>query len=100
MFDLLKKTFFASIGMAYLTKEKIEELGKNISNEANLKEEDGRKFIDELLKKSKDARAAMEKAVSEKVDLVVKKLDMPSRKDFDDLKRRVANLEENIGDNR
>ncbi len=93
MLELLKKSFFASVGMAYLTKEKAEELGKKFVEEADLKEEEGKKFIDDLLKKSEDARASFEKAVNEKVEFILTKLAIPTRKEFEELKEQVSRLE-------
>lgn len=97
MLDLIKKSFFSSIGMAYLTKEKVEEIGKKFIKEANLKEEEGKKFVDELLKKSEDARSSFDKAVNEKVELVLKKLNIPSREEISEIKRRLSLLEGKIG---
>ena len=50
LFDTLKKTLYAGVGMAFLTRDKIEEMAKKLAEEAKLSEADGKKFIDELLK--------------------------------------------------
>jgi polyhydroxyalkanoate synthesis regulator phasin len=42
----------ASVGVTYLTKDKIEEVGKKILQDAQVNETEGRKFVDELVKKT------------------------------------------------
>ncbi len=95
MDNLIKKTFFATIGIACLTKDKIEDIGKKLSKEADLKEEDGKKFIEELLKKSKEARGSLEKVIRQNVEFVLKKLDIPIREEINALEKRINLLENN-----
>ena len=93
MFDLLKKSMYATIGLAVMTQEKVEELGKKIAQEAKLSEAEGRLFIDELLKKSDEARGSMEKLINEKVEVALKKLNFPTRTEMNNLEIRIRNLE-------
>jgi len=93
MIELLKKTFFSSIGIAYLTKEKIEDIGKKLIKDINLSEEEGKKFIDELVKKSESAKGSMEKFIRDTMDNTLKKLDIPNRNDIKELQNRIAILE-------
>jgi polyhydroxyalkanoate synthesis regulator phasin len=96
MIEMMKKTMLATVGAAYMTKGKIEEIGKKFIKEARISEAEGKKFIDELLHKSEDARRHVEKIVGDQVATVMKKLDIPSRKEVDALKKKVAGLEEQI----
>jgi len=58
--NLLKKTALVGIGLISMTKDKIEELGKQIAKEANLSEKEGRKFVDDLLKNSEKTKKNIE----------------------------------------
>lgn len=93
LFESLKKTLYAGVGLAFLTREKIEELGKRIAEEAKLSEAEGKKFMDEILKKSEDARTSFEKAVNSAVSAALEKLDVPRGADLKALEARVAALE-------
>ena len=93
VFDTLKKTLYAGVGLAFFTRDKLEELGKRVAEEANLTEADAKKFIDEVIRKSEDAKAAFDKAVNTGVAATLEKLDIPRRSDLKALEDRVKALE-------
>jgi len=93
MFDLLKKTMLTGIGIASMTKDKIEELGKKISAESKLTEEEGKKMVNDLLKQSEKAREDLENQVQKLVKKSLEKLDIPIREDFNRLEKRIKKLE-------
>lgn len=93
MLESLKKTLYAGIGLAFLTRDKIEDLAKKLAEEAKLSEPDGKKFMDEILRKSEEAKGAFDKAVSSAVGLALEKLDIPRRTDMKELEARVKALE-------
>ncbi|MCK4653338.1 MAG: phasin family protein [Candidatus Cloacimonetes bacterium] len=93
MFDLLKKTMLTGIGIASMTKDKIEELGKKISKESKLTEEEGKKMVNDLLKQSEKAREDLEAQVQKFVKIALEKLDIPTREDFNRLEKRIKKLE-------
>jgi polyhydroxyalkanoate synthesis regulator phasin len=93
MLDALKKTLYAGIGLAFLTRDKIEEMAKKMAEEAKLSEGEGKKLFEEFLRKSEEARATMEKMVTGAVATALEKLDIPRRGDIKALEARVAALE-------
>jgi polyhydroxyalkanoate synthesis regulator phasin len=93
MLDSLKKALYAGVGLAFLTRDKIEELGKRLAEEAKLSEPEGRKLVDEFLKKGEDARASLEKMVSGAVNAALERIDIPKRSDLKALEARVQALE-------
>lgn len=93
MFDLLKKTILTGIGIASMTKDKIEELGKKISKESKLTEEEGKRMVNDLLKQSEKAREDLENQVQKLVKIALDKLDIPTREDLNRLEKRIKKLE-------
>jgi polyhydroxyalkanoate synthesis regulator phasin len=93
MFDLLKKTMLTGIGIASMTKEKIEELGKKISEENKLTEKEGKRMVDDLLKQSEKAKEDLENQVQKLVKNALEKLDIPAREDLNRLEKRIKELE-------
>ena len=93
MFDLLKKTMLTGIGIASMTKDKIEELGKKISEESKLTAEEGKKMVNDLLKQSEKAREDLENQVQKLVKIALEKLDIPTREDLNRLEKRIKKLE-------
>ncbi len=93
LFDTLKKTLYAGVGMAFLTRDKIEEMAKKLAEEAKLSEADGKKFIDEMLKKSEDAKASFDRTVNAAVSAAMEKLDLARKSDLNALESRIKALE-------
>ncbi len=94
MLDLLRKSVLIGIGLAAMTKDKVEELAKKIAEENNLSEEEGRKLAQDLLKRSDEARENLKSQVEKLVKSTLEKLDIPSRADLQELEERIKKLEE------
>jgi polyhydroxyalkanoate synthesis regulator phasin len=98
MFDFLKKNFFTAVGLAVMTREKIEDIGKKIASEAKLSEIEGKQFVDELIKKTDETRFAIEKMVNEKIEIALKKLAIPTKNEIDLIENRVRKIEIKISE--
>ena len=97
MSDLIKKTILTGLGIASLTKEKAERLVKDLIKEGDVSEGEGSKLIKELLKKVEDNKKSMEKKIEKTVCDVLKKLNIPSRKDITGLNGKIEKLEKKLG---
>ena len=93
MIELAKKTLLAGIGLAFMTKDKAEEIAKKIASEAKIAEGEGKKFVDELVKRSEDAKSNVEKLVNDTVTAALNKLEIPTRADVKKLEDRIKELE-------
>lgn len=93
MIDTLRKALYAGVGVAFLTRDKIEEIAKKLAEEAKLSESEGKKLVDEFLKKSDDAKSSLDKMVSSAVSAAFEKLDIPRRSELKALEERVKALE-------
>jgi polyhydroxyalkanoate synthesis regulator phasin len=93
MFDILQKALYVGVGAALMTKEKIEAMGRRIAQEAKLSEAEGKKLVDDLVKRSEDARASIEKMVKSGIDAALKGLDLPTREEFKKMEKRIRQLE-------
>jgi polyhydroxyalkanoate synthesis regulator phasin len=93
MLNLVKKVMLTGVGLAVMTKEKAEELGRELVKKGEITEKEGKEFVEEILKKSEDARKDFEKKVEESVKKIMSRMDVVTKKDFDKLVKRVAALE-------
>ncbi len=93
MLNLARKAILTSVGLGLIAKDKIDEAVQRIREENKLTEEESRKLAKELLDQSEEARKNLEKEVKKTVGDALKKLDVVSRKDFDDLEARIEKLE-------
>lgn len=93
MVEMLKKSIYATIGIALMTREKAEELAKKVAVEARLSESEGKQFVDELLKRAEETRASFEKIVEQQVENVLHKVNIPSRRELEAMELRLRKLE-------
>lgn len=87
--DLTHDLFLASIGGLTLAQEEIEKLVRKLIERGQIKEEDGKKYINNLMNKSKKAGKALEARVEEKFQDKIPTLELPGRKVFNDLVKKV-----------
>ncbi len=94
--DFIKKSLLTGIGLACLTTEKIDDLGKRIVKEAEVSREEGEKFIKDLHKQSDEARSRLKKQIQETVKKTLTELNLPTRDEYDMLKDEVVSLKEQV----
>ncbi len=92
MSNLIKKTIFAGLGILSLSREKAEELAKELIKQGELAKTDEAKFVKDLMKRVEKNKAEVEKKTEEVVTKTVEKLNVPTRKELNDLKTSVDKL--------
>ena len=93
MKDVLKNVMYAGIGAAFLTREKLEEVGKELAEKGCLSIEEGKAFVDDLLKKSETAKSNLEQWIGRKVEERMQTCRCVNTEEIAELRRRVADLE-------
>jgi len=96
MGELLSKVLSTTVGLAILTKEKAEELGKKIVDEAKLSSEDGKKVVDNIIQQSKETKDILNKYLSENFDKVISKMNLVRKEEVDELKKKIEELEQKL----
>ena len=96
MFELIKKAMFTGIGMAAMTKEKVEELAADFIKKGNLSEQEGRKLVDELMKKSEESQAEFKKQLDEIVCSTLEKMEVARKGQIDELRDEIKQLREAV----
>ena len=81
-----------------VTKDKVEEMARELADKGKLSEKEGKEFIDDLLKKSEKARKDFESRVEGLVQEAVTKLKVATRDDIDGLAARIGRLEKEHGE--
>ncbi len=93
MLDFLKRTIWIGAGLAAMTAEKIEETVREIVKKGHLTEKEGKELIVDLVEKSKKARKDLGERVEGMVQDTLQRLKIPTRKEVDELKTRIEQLE-------
>jgi polyhydroxyalkanoate synthesis regulator phasin len=96
MIDLVKKTLLTTVGVAALTKEKIEELTKDFVEKGKMTEKEGRALVDDLLARSEESRIEFQKQVESRVQTVLDKMDLVKKSELDALKLEVEELRQSL----
>ena len=91
MLDLMKKSLYVGLGLAALTKDKLETIGKEMAKSAKLSEDEGRKLTEYLEEEAKKARESLKSTVDKMVESAVAKL--PCVRKVEELEKRLAALE-------
>ena len=93
MIDLIKDVLYTGVGAAFLTKEKVEELKKELVEKGNLSKEEGKQFVDDLISKSEKAKDELELWINKRVEEQVKRLNLATSDEVAELKRKVEELQ-------
>lgn len=96
MMESVKKALLTGIGLAAMSKEKIEEWAKNFAQEAKMAEEEGKKFVDEILKQADEAKRNVEDQVVRFTKTALEKMGLTTKNEVDELKRRLEELERKL----
>ena len=92
MQELIKNVLYLGAGAAFMTKEKIEELKKDFIDKGKMTQEEGKKFVDDMIKKSEKAKEDLEKNIQKMITDKLDKMNVATKDDIADLHKQVADL--------
>ena len=93
MFELVKKTLFLGFGLATLTKDKLEDLGREVARQAQLNESKAKEFQLELNSRAEQSRQALAAEIDRRVDQAFGKMGVARTKDMHEVVARLEALE-------
>jgi polyhydroxyalkanoate synthesis regulator phasin len=93
MFRLLKKGYLVGLGLASLTREKIEEVVDELVRRGELAEKDRPGMIEDLMARMKEEQRKVTSSVRENAQKVITEMGVPSRQEYEELLRRIDQLE-------
>jgi len=91
MMDFLKKSMYVGLGLAAMTKERVEAFAKEVASQTRMSEEEGRKLADFLGDEATKAETKLKEKVERLVDRATERL--ATRQQVADLEKRIAELE-------
>lgn len=96
MFDTIKKVAFTGMGVAALTREKVEELAKELIVKGKLTEQEGEKFVQEMLVKADESKAAIKDQTEKIVASAMDKVPLVKADDVQQLRDEIVALRKDI----
>lgn len=94
--DFIKKTMLTGIGIAMKTKDELEEWVREIVKKGEMSEKEGRDFLDDIKKKSKEAQQDFEHKIESKFKDLIKKADIATRDEVNELKNQIEELKKTV----
>ncbi|MGB3212626.1 MAG: hypothetical protein WBB19_18135 [Desulforhopalus sp.] len=92
MIDLIKKALLTGVGVAALTKDKIEDLAKELVVKGKMTEQEGQKLVQEMLSRAEESRETMKKQTESLVKSTIDKMQLASADDIESLKSEIEKL--------
>ena len=93
MLEILEKMVMSAIGVAAITQKKAEELAGELKERFKLNEDEGKKLVDRIQSIANDSRKKVMEMADVEVKKVIERLDLVSREEFNQLAKRVQELE-------
>jgi polyhydroxyalkanoate synthesis regulator phasin len=96
MTELWKKATLFGIGMWALTEEKIQDFTDELIENGEMRKEEGKKFVRELVDEQKKQKEEMENRITARIQDTFKKADYATKDEVKDLKEMMIGLESKI----
>ena len=93
MLDMIKKTMLAGVGLTLMTKEKIETIASELMEKGQMSEREGKEFVDELIKKSEQAKKTLETNIENIVKKLLDKMNLATKDDINNLEKKIQKNE-------
>jgi polyhydroxyalkanoate synthesis regulator phasin len=93
MIEQFEKTVLTGLGFLSLSQKKAEELLKELQERYKLSEEEGKSLLEKVQTTAKEGRQRVEEIAEAEVKKVIDRLGLVPREEFDQLLKRVAQLE-------
>ncbi|SFM78865.1 phasin family protein [Methanolobus profundi] len=94
--EIMKKVGLFGIGLWALTEEKVQDIADDLIENGEMKKEEGKKFVREVVEEQKKQKEDMEKKISSKVQETINKADIATKDEVSELKDIIKSLEEKI----
>ncbi len=85
----IKDAINLGLGALALTKEKAEEIAKELVKKGKLLESESKALAEELMKRGQEERVGLEDKLQKIVQDTVKKLNLATKEDIDILKKEI-----------
>ncbi|MBU1565881.1 MAG: hypothetical protein KJ630_09665 [Proteobacteria bacterium] len=96
MIDLLKKAVLTGMGVASLTKEKIDEFSQELIDKGKLSEQEGEKFMLEMRKRAEESKEALRNQTDKVVEATLNRMQLVRVSDLEKLQSEIAGLRKEI----
>ncbi|NIQ90741.1 MAG: hypothetical protein GWN93_17705 [Deltaproteobacteria bacterium] len=94
--EMIRKSMLASLGAAVVTKEKVEEATRRWVDEGKISKDEAEKLAHDLVESGRHQWEDIQEKMTETVRKGLDTFDIGSKREFQDLKEQVENLEKRL----
>ncbi len=98
IWDAMERAAYTGLGLAALTKDKLDEAVETLKKERGLTEDEGQRLADELKDGAETARRNLDERVDAGVEKAYRRLKLATRDDIESLKLRIDELERRLNE--
>lgn len=98
LLDASRKVLLAAIGAVALAQDEIEDFVNKLVDRGEIAEKDGRKLVREVMEKRKKSTKDVEDETGKRIQDVLNRMSIPSKKDIDELSDKISALTQKIED--
>lgn len=91
-----EQVFYLGLGLASMAKNSLDTAITALMREGKTIVKDKSKYQEKLIKEGKKAYGSLIKNLEETFDVALKKMNIPSRKEFEELKRKVEGRKKSV----
>lgn len=97
MQDIIKKAFLAGVGALSLTRERAQRVVKELVEQGQIREQEGKKVLAEVMQKVDAARKDVQKTVGTQVTAAYGKMNLATQAQIKKMEQRIRELERELG---
>jgi len=90
MKDVISKAIALGLGIGITGKKQVEKIADEVQKHASLNKKESVKYVKSIIQKGEKARKDLDAEISKVIDDSLKAILPVSRKEFDDLKKKVS----------
>lgn len=94
--NFFQEGLYAGLGLALRAKERVEEYGKKITDEYDMNEEQGKKFMEDLVNQSEETRTRLDEIIEAKLEAYLKEAGIPNKDDMNKISKKIDELGKKI----
>lgn len=94
--NLFEKGLYVGLGLAHRTQDKIKEFAQKVSDEYEMNQEEGERFIDDLVKESGRSNDRLNELIKKRFESYLKNAGIPQKEDIDALSEKIDELEKKL----
>ena len=92
MLEIIKKTMLTGVGLAVVTKEKVENFSRELVKKGAITEKEGKELINDMLRKAEQARKDLETNIESSVQKILGKIGVVTKKDLAEMEEKINKM--------